>query len=55
MGGPAIGTGLNAPPGFAKSTAAHLATLTGKPFAPARDLVAATSSLHGFLVCSSRT
>jgi aspartate ammonia-lyase len=50
MGGTAIGTGLNAPKGFAEKTARHLATLTGKPFAPARDLVAATSSLHGFLV-----
>lgn len=48
MGGTAIGTGLNAPPGFAQSTAKHLADLTGKPFAPAKDLIAATSSLHGF-------
>jgi aspartate ammonia-lyase len=50
MGGTAIGTGLNAPPGFAPSTAKHLAELTGKPFVPAGDLIAATSSLHGFLV-----
>jgi aspartate ammonia-lyase len=50
MGGTAIGTGLNAPPGFAASAARHLAELTGKPFTPAADLVAATSSLHGFLV-----
>jgi aspartate ammonia-lyase len=50
MGGSAIGTGLNAPPGFAENTARHLAKLTGKPFAPARDLIAATSSLHGFVV-----
>src|SRR5262245_13290035 len=50
MGGTAIGTGLNAPRGFAKNTARHLAKLTGKPFAPAKDLIAATSSLHGFAV-----
>jgi aspartate ammonia-lyase len=50
MGGTAIGTGLNAPAGFADRTAKHLATLTKKPFAPANDLIAATSSLHGFLV-----
>jgi aspartate ammonia-lyase len=50
MGGTAIGTGLNAPKGFAQSTARHLAKLTGKPFVPADDLIAATSSLHGFLV-----
>jgi aspartate ammonia-lyase len=50
MGGTAIGTGLNAPKGFAKSTARHLAKLTKKPFTPAGDLIAATSSLHGFAV-----
>ena len=32
MGGTAIGTGLNAPRGFAKNTAKHLAKLTKKPF-----------------------
>jgi aspartate ammonia-lyase len=50
MGGTAIGTGLNAPRGFSKNTAKHLAKLTKKPFAPAPDLIAATSSLHGFVV-----
>ena len=50
MGGTAIGTGLNAPRGFAKGTAKHLAKLTQKPFTPADDLIAATSSLHGFVV-----
>ena len=50
MGGTAIGTGLNAPRGFAKGTAKHLAKLTKKPFTPAGDLIAATSSLHGFAV-----
>jgi aspartate ammonia-lyase len=50
MGGTAIGTGLNAVPGFAESTAKHLAALTKKPFVPAKDLIAATSSLHGFQV-----
>jgi aspartate ammonia-lyase len=37
MGGTAIGTGLNAPRGFAKNTARHLAKLTKKPFAPRRS------------------
>ena len=50
LGGTAIGTGLNAPKGFAKASARHLAKLTGKPFAPAGDLLAATWNLHGFLV-----
>jgi aspartate ammonia-lyase len=50
MGGTAIGTGLNAPRGFARNTAKHLAKLTKKPFTSAPDLIAATSSLHGFVV-----
>jgi len=50
MGGTAIGTGLNAPRGFSKNTAKHLAKLTRKPFTQAPDLIAATSSLHGFVV-----
>jgi aspartate ammonia-lyase len=52
MGGTAIGTGLTAPRGFAKNTARHLAKLTHKPFTSAPDLIAATSSLHGFVVYS---
>ena len=31
MGATAIGTGLNAPKGYAEKCAAHLAKLTGKP------------------------
>src|SRR6185503_2784895 len=31
MGGTAIGTGLNAPPGYAKKCAEHLAEITGFP------------------------
>lgn len=42
MGGTAIGTGLNAVPGFVELCAKRLAELTGEPFRPARDLVAAT-------------
>ena len=52
MGGTAIGTGLNAPKGFAERTAAELATLTGKPITAAPDLIAATWDLHGFVVYS---
>jgi aspartate ammonia-lyase len=52
MGGTAIGTGLNAPKGFAEKTAAELAKLTGKPIVPAADLIAATWDLHGFVVYS---
>jgi len=42
MGGTAIGTGLNAVPGFAKLCAANLSKLTGEPFVSAIDLVEAT-------------
>ena len=35
MGATAIGTGLNAPKGYAEKCAAHLAELTGKPIVPA--------------------
>src|ERR1700751_5473871 len=34
MGATAIGTGLNAPKGYAEKCAAHLAKLTGKPIVP---------------------
>jgi aspartate ammonia-lyase len=53
MGGTAIGTGLNAPKGYAESCARHLAALTGKPIVPASDMIAATWDLHGFVVYSS--
>jgi len=49
MGGTAIGTGLNAPAGYAQKTAAHLAKLTGKPFTRADDLIAATWDQHAFV------
>jgi aspartate ammonia-lyase len=53
MGGTAIGTGLNAPKGYAEKCTAHLATLTGKKIMLATDLIAATSDLHGFVVYSA--
>jgi aspartate ammonia-lyase len=53
MGGTAIGTGLNAPKGFAERAPAHLAALTGKPFVPARDLIGATWDQGAFVTYSS--
>jgi aspartate ammonia-lyase len=53
MGGTAIGTGLNAPKGYAKKCARELARLTGKPIIAASDLIAATSSLQGFVTYSA--
>jgi aspartate ammonia-lyase len=53
MGGTAIGTGLNAPKGFAQSAAAHIAKLMNKPIVPANDLIAATWDQAGFVAYSS--
>ena len=53
MGATAIGTGLNAPEGYAAKTAQHLAKLTGKPIVPAADMLAATWEQQGFVVYSS--
>jgi aspartate ammonia-lyase len=52
MGATAIGTGLNAPKGYAEKTASHLAKLTGKPIVPAKDMLAATWDQQGFVVYS---
>src|SRR5688572_25727576 len=53
MGGTAIGTGLNAPPGYAKKCADHLAKVTGLPIKLARDLVEATQDTQAFVHYSS--
>ena len=53
MGATAIGTGLNAPKGYAEKCAEHLAKLTGKPIVPAGDMLAATWDQQGFVVYSS--
>jgi len=53
MGATAVGTGLNAPKGYAAKCAAHLATLTGKPIVPAEDMVAATWDQQAFVIYSS--
>ncbi len=37
LGGTAVGTGLNAPPGFADAVIARMAQRTGHPFVPARN------------------
>jgi aspartate ammonia-lyase len=52
MGATAIGTGINAPKGYAESTAKHLAKLTGKPIVPAADMLAATWDQQGFVAYS---
>ncbi|HZZ60844.1 MAG TPA: class II fumarate hydratase [Roseiarcus sp.] len=49
LGGTAVGTGLNAPPGFAEAAAAEIARLTGLPFVSAPNKFAAQGA-HDELV-----
>ncbi len=37
LGGTAVGTGINTPPGYAEKVAAHIAALTGLPFVSAEN------------------
>jgi fumarate hydratase class II len=48
-GGTAVGTGLNAPPGFGREIAAKVAELTGYPFATAPNKFAAQGSLDAMV------
>ena len=54
IGGTAVGTGLNAPPGFGEAAAAKIAELTGLPFRSAPNLFAALAA-HDALVHASGT
>jgi len=49
VGGTAVGTGLNAPKGFANDVAAKIAELTGKPFVTAPNKFAAQGSLDAMV------
>jgi aspartate ammonia-lyase len=53
MGGTAIGTGLNAPKGYAERCSEHLAKITGFPIHLAEDLVEATQDTQAFVLYSS--
>jgi aspartate ammonia-lyase len=53
MGATAIGTGLNAPAGYAQKCVAHLATITGYPIRLAEDLIEATQDTQAFVLYSS--
>ena len=48
-GGTAVGTGLNAPPGFSREIAARIAELTGHPFVTAPNKFAAQGSLDAMV------
>jgi len=54
LGGTAVGTGLNAPPGFAEAAAAEIADLTGLPFITAPNKFTVQGS-HDALVQLSGT
>jgi fumarate hydratase class II len=53
VGGTAVGTGLNAPPGFSVDVAAKIAELTGKPFVTAPNKFAAQGSLDAMVRASA--
>ena len=53
VGGTAVGTGLNAPPGFSADVAATIAELTGKPFVTAPNKFAAQGSLDAMVRASA--
>jgi aspartate ammonia-lyase len=53
MGGTAIGTGLNAPKGYAQKCADHLAKVTGFPIKLSRNLVEATQDTQAFVLYAS--
>ena len=52
LGATAIGTGINAPAGFAASAVTYLAELTGLPLKTAPDLVEATQDTGAFVALS---
>ncbi len=52
-GGTAVGTGLNAPPGFSRDIAARIAALTGKPFETASNKFAALGGLDAIVAVSA--
>ena len=53
MGGTAIGTGLNAPKGYAEKCTQHLAKITGMPMKLSEDLIEATQDTQAFVLYSS--
>jgi aspartate ammonia-lyase len=53
MGATAIGTGLNAVPGYAKLCAENLAKITGHPFVSAPNLIEATPDTGSYVIYSS--
>jgi len=53
IGGTAVGTGINASPGFGEKVAAEIAKLTGHPFVTAPNKFAAQGSLDAMVAASA--
>ena len=53
VGGTAVGTGINAPPGFGQEVSENIAKLTGHPFVSARNKFAAQGSLDAMVGSSA--
>lgn len=53
MGGTAIGTGLNAVPGYAEKVTAYLSEITGLPLRLAKNLIEETQDTGAFVMYSS--
>ena len=53
IGGTAVGTGLNAPPGFSVKVAERIAALTGQPYVTAPNKFAAQGSLDAMVRASA--
>jgi len=53
LGGNAVGTGINAHPEYRVRAVKHVASLTGAPFAPAKNLFEAMQSMAPFVRVSS--
>ncbi len=52
LGGTAIGTGINAPAGYAEIAVAHLSQISGYRFIPAKNLIEASSDAGVFVTFS---
>ena len=52
LGGTAVGTGINAPPGYRQAAIMHLSRIFGAPLVPVRDLIEASSDLGAFVTFS---
>jgi aspartate ammonia-lyase len=52
LGGTAIGTGINAAPGYQSLAVQRLAIISGQPLVPAADLIEATSDMGAFVLFS---